>query len=185
MLNSCPEACERLNEVKMEQATRAASIGSFFDLEAPDIDGNMVSFKDFEGKVTVITNVASQCGYTESHYRGLVDLWANVKDRQDVSILAFPCNQFGHQEPGSASEIKAFAANKGVQFTMMDKIDVNGPNTSLVYLFLKSKGDVGAIGWNFATYFVIGPDGGVDAYNGVEPMALKEGILDLLGTEEL
>lgn len=183
MMNSCAEACRRYNEVKTEQMLRATSVSSFFDLEATDIDGNTVSFSQFEGQVTVVTNVASQCGYTESHYRGLVELWSNVK-HEAVNVLAFPCNQFGRQEPGTADEIKAFAKGKGVEFTMMEKIDVNGPNTSLVYLFLKSQGAVGAIGWNFATYFVIGPDGAVNAYNGIEPMALKEGIIALLGKDE-
>ena len=98
--------------------------------------------------VTIIVNVASYCGYTESHYRGLVDLWSKVKD-ETVEILAFPCNQFGAQEPESDSSILQFAKNKGVEFTMMSKIDVNGPNSSLVYKYLKKEAGPATIKWNF------------------------------------
>lgn len=184
MHENCPVACDRLREVKSEQDARLASVGSFFELDARDIDGNLVRFSQFEGKVTVIVNVASYCGYTESHYRGLVELWSEVK-HEDVSILAFPCNQFGAQEPGSADEIKHFADGKGVEFTMMEKVDVNGAKTSLIYLYLKSQGALASIGWNFATYFVVGPDGEITAHSGVEPMQLKATIFEKLGKEEL
>jgi glutathione peroxidase len=184
MSENCPVACERRNEIQAEQNARLESVGSFFELDARDIDGNLVKFSQFEGKVTVIVNVASYCGYTESHYRGLVELWSEVK-HEDVSILAFPCNQFGDQEPGSAEEIKNFASGKGVEFTMMEKVDVNGAKTSLIYLYLKSQGSLLSIGWNFATYFVVGPDGDITAHSGVEPMQLKSTIFEKLGKEEL
>eukprot|EP00545_Synedropsis_sp_CCMP1620_P008364 CAMPEP_0119005758 /NCGR_PEP_ID=MMETSP1176-20130426/1913_1 /TAXON_ID=265551 /ORGANISM="Synedropsis recta cf, Strain CCMP1620" /LENGTH=222 /DNA_ID=CAMNT_0006957599 /DNA_START=12 /DNA_END=680 /DNA_ORIENTATION=- len=184
MIPDCPDACRRLAEIQTEQDSRIRSVGSFFDLEARDIDGKLMKFSQFEGKVTVIVNVASYCGYTESHYKGLVDLWSEVK-HEPVSILAFPCNQFGNQEPGSADEIKTFASGKGVEFTMMEKVNVNGAQTSLVYLYLKSQGALGAIGWNFATYFVVGPDGDITAHSGVEPLQLKSTIFEKLGKEEL
>jgi len=129
--------------------------------------------------------VASYCGYTESHYRSLVQLYSQFENTSPVEILAFPCNQFGQQEPKSNEEIKDFSSSKGVKFRMMDKIDVNGPNASLVYKYLKSKAGPSQIQWNFATYFVIGPDGSVQSFSGVEPLELKEGVLGLLGREEL
>jgi glutathione peroxidase len=98
--------------------------------------------------VTIVVNVASKCGYTESHYRGLVNLWSKVKD-ESVEILAFPCNQFGSQEPDSDAQILQFAKGKGVEFTMMSKIDVNGPTASPVYKYLKKAAGPGAISWNF------------------------------------
>lgn len=153
---------------------------SFYELSANDIQGNLIPFSQFAEKVVIMTNVASYCGYTESHYRGLVQLWESVKD-QPVEILAFPCNQFGQQEPKSPTEILQFATTKGVEFRMMEKILVNGPQTHPVYQFLKHVTGVKSITWNFATYFVIGPDGiNIEAYSGVEPMSLKPIIESLL-----
>jgi glutathione peroxidase-family protein len=158
------------------------SIGSFFDLSARDIDGKPVDFDQFRGSVTILVNVASYCGYTKSHYEGLVELWSHVEG-ENVQILAFPCNQFGKQEPGSAAEIKDFAKSEGVKFRMMEKINVNGPDTSIVYKYLKNKAGPGKIQWNFATYFVVGPDGDVQSHSGVEPMQLKDLALNLLKEE--
>jgi glutathione peroxidase-family protein len=171
-------------ELQLEQEARASSINSFFDLEAEDIDGNLIPFEKFRGHVTVITNVASYCGFTESHYKSLVELWSQVR-HEPVNILAFPCNQFGNQEPGTAEEIKAFAKSKGVEFTMMNKIDVNGANTSLIYLFLKNRAGPRDIAWNFGTYFVVSGDGDVTSHSGVDPMDLMGTIANMLGKEEL
>jgi glutathione peroxidase-family protein len=184
MLSECSDACRRLAEIQAEQADRLSAVTSFFDLKGTDIDGNIVDFSKFRNQITIITNVASYCGYTDSHYRGLVQLWSQVKD-MDVTILAFPCNQFGAQEPGSNAEIKAFVAKKGVTFTMMDKVNVNGPNTSLIFLYLKHKTNHAAITWNFATYFVVDGQGNVEAHDGVEPMQLKDTIMNLVAKEEL
>ena len=162
---------------------RTQDITSFFDLEAKDIDGNLVKFEEFKGKVTVVVNVASYCGYTESHYSGLVALYNELKDTGVVEIIAFPCNQFGAQEPEECSTIKRFAANKGVEFRMMDKIDVNGPTASKVYKYLKRAGGISTITWNFAAYFVIGPEGNVQGFKGVEPHELKETIEELIDKE--
>ena len=184
MLSQCSEACAHFEQVLAEQKARVTEVQSFFDLVGTDLDGKPFPFSQLEGKVTVVVNVASFCGFTETHYRELVDLWSQV-EQEDVQILAFPCNQFGKQEPGTAKEISDFARSKGVEFKMMEKIDVNGPNTSLIYLYLKSQTDVNAISWNFGTYFVIGPDGAVSAHTGVSPLRLKPFIFDLLGKEEL
>jgi glutathione peroxidase len=184
MLRECSESCRRVYEIQEDQSARVRTISSFFDLEASDLYGHPFSFASLRGKVTVIVNVASHCGYTESHYHGLVELWSSIRE-DPVQILAFPCNQFGKQEPGTAKEIADFAKSKGVEFTMMEKIDVNGPTTSLIYLYLKSQTNVTAIRWNFATYFIVSPEGDVTAHTGVEPMDLKPTILELLGKEEL
>jgi glutathione peroxidase-family protein len=161
-------------------------ISSFFDLAANDIFGKSIEFQKFEGQVTVLVNVASECGYTDSHYRGLVKLWKQVKHTEQINILAFPCDQFGHQEPGTSEEINEFAVEEyGVEFTMMEKINVNGPNASVVYKFVKSKAGPTAIQWNFATYFVVSPDGAINSYSGAEPMHLKDTLMDLLQTDEL
>ena len=110
-----------------------------------------IEFSKFRGFVTILVNVASYCGYTDSHYRGLVRLWRQISPSEQVNLLAFPCNQFGAQEPGTTKEIEDFAHGYGVEFTMMDKIDVNGPNASIVYKYLKSKAEIGNIAWNFAS----------------------------------
>ena len=122
----------KLPGISQLQLHADAALNAFADtgLTAKDIDGDMVDFETLRGQVTVLTNVASYCGYTESHYRSLVELYGATANR-GVTILAFPCNQFGKQEPGTADEIKAFAAGKGVQFKMMEKIEVNGADTHL------------------------------------------------------
>jgi glutathione peroxidase len=153
-------------------SSTSTSVNSFFDLSAPDLQGNVVDFNNFRNKVTIITNVASRCGYTASHYKGLVELWSKVKDSNKVNILGFPCNQFMRQEPGSAEDIAQFAKSKGVEFTMMSKIDVNGDNADPVYKYLKEQSGTDIIRWNFATYFIISPDGTIKSYDGVEPMEL-------------
>jgi glutathione peroxidase len=98
---------------------------------------------------------------------------------QGLEMLAFPCNQFGNQEPGTNDEIKAFVKEKGVTFTMMDKIDVNDQDgdQSPVYEFLNPESD---IRWNFATIFLVGPDGEVTRHDGVKPFGLEGHIKKLL-----
>ncbi|CAI8598150.1 unnamed protein product [Vicia faba] len=103
-----------------------------------DIDKKDVSLSKFKGKVLLIVNVASRCGLTSSNYTELSHLYENFKDR-GLEVLAFPCNQFGMQEPGSNEEIKQFACTKfKAEFPIFDKVDVNGPFTAPVYQFLKS-----------------------------------------------
>jgi glutathione peroxidase len=182
MTTYCAASCAAVREHAAREAAELARISSFFALSANDIDGNRIDFESFRGQVTILTNVASYCGYTESHYRGLVELWSHVAD-ENVNILAFPCNQFGQQEPGTAQQIKEFAKSKGVKFTMMEKINVNGPDTHIVYKYLKKQTQVDFITWNFATYFVVAPDGSIYEHSGVEPMELKPFALSLLNEE--
>lgn len=186
MLSNCAKSCNVLAAATLKDAEELKGISSFFDLSAKDIFGQTIEFKKFRGQVTVLVNVASECGYTDSHYRGLVKLWDNVKQTERVNILAFPCNQFGAQEPGTSEEINEFAVEEyGVEFTMMEKIDVNGRSASIVYKYLKSVAGPATIEWNFATYFVVSPDGTVDSYSGANPMSLKDDLLSLLQTDEL
>mmetsp|Transcript_3723 Transcript_3723/g.5464 ORF Transcript_3723/g.5464 Transcript_3723/m.5464 type:complete len:228 (-) Transcript_3723:78-761(-) len=184
MHSECKKACDAQAKLAAELDKELTSIGSFYDLSAKDINGKTIDFGTFKGKVVIITNVASFCGYTESHYKGLVQLNKEMAGTE-TEILAFPCNQFGQQEPEECPVIKKFAQQKGVEFTMMDKIDVNGGNASIVYKYLKREADHGPITWNFATYFVVSPDGSIESYSGVEPMKLKGVAMALLNNDEL
>lgn len=111
---------------------------SIYDFTVKDIKGQDVSLKNYEGKVLLIVNVASKCGLTPQ-YEGLEALYKQYKD-QGFEILAFPCNQFLEQEPGTNEEILDFCSvNYNVTFPLFDKIDVNGKDESPLYTFLKSK----------------------------------------------
>ena len=111
---------------------------SIYDFTVKDIKGNDVSLKNYEGKVLLIVNVASKCGLTPQ-YEGLEALYKQYKD-QGFEILAFPCNQFLEQEPGTNEEILDFCSiNYNVTFPLFDKIDVNGKEESPLYTFLKSQ----------------------------------------------
>ena len=130
---------------------------SIYDFEVRDIDGNTQSLKKFEGKTLLIVNVASKCGFT-SQYTELEQIYKEYKD-SGLEILAFPCNQFGAQEPGDAQEIKSFCAlTYNVEFPLFSKIDVNGDNAAPVYDYLKESlpGILGskAIKWNFTKFLV-------------------------------
>jgi len=136
---------------------------SVYDYSAKTLDGQDVSLADYRGQVLLIVNTASKCGFTPQ-YEGLEQLWRTYKDR-GFTILAFPCNQFGAQEPGDATEIANFCSlTYDVTFPVMSKIDVNGADAHPLYRFLKKeqKGLLGteAIKWNF-TKFLIGKDGEV------------------------
>jgi glutathione peroxidase len=159
--------------------------GSFFELSARANNDKDVSMNDFRGKVCLVVNTASKCGFTPQ-YKGLEELYAKYKD-QGLVVLGFPCDQFAHQEPGSDSEIAQFCQLKfGVTFPLMSKIDVNGPETHPVFVFLKEKagGVLGdGIKWNF-TKFLVSRDGTKIARfaPNVEPSALEQDIKEALGT---
>ena len=136
---------------------------SVYDYSAKTLDGQDVSLADYRGQVLLIVNTASKCGFTPQ-YEGLEALFKSHKDR-GFTVLAFPCNQFGAQEPGNAEEIANFCSlTYDVTFPVMSKIDVNGADAHPLYKFLKKeqKGLLGteAIKWNF-TKFLIGKDGEV------------------------
>ncbi|MCI4566535.1 glutathione peroxidase [Lysobacter sp. CFH 32150] len=134
-----------------------------YDFSATDIDGQARPLSDYAGKVLLIVNVASKCGFTPQ-YTGLEKLWQDYRDRGLV-VLGFPCDQFGHQEPGDEAEIKNFCSlNYDVDFPLYAKIDVNGRNAHPLWKWLKDeKGGllgIDAIKWNF-TKFLVGRDGKV------------------------
>ena len=133
---------------------------SLFEFSAIANNGKQIDFKEYEGKVVLVVNTASKCGFTPQ-YAGLEQLYRNYKDRGLV-ILGFPCNQFAHQEPGSDAEVATFCQiNYGVTFPLMSKIEVNGAGTHPVFEFLKSKTSSvlsETIKWNF-TKFLVSKDG--------------------------
>jgi len=134
-----------------------------YDFSAADIDGQPRSLGDYRGKVLLVVNVASQCGFTPQ-YAGLEKLWRDYGDRGLV-VLGFPCDQFGHQEPGSEEEIRNFCSlNYDVTFPMFAKVDVNGDKAHPFWKWLKEeKGGflgIDAIKWNFSK-FLVGRDGAV------------------------
>jgi glutathione peroxidase len=136
---------------------------SVYDFEANQIDGKPVKLSAYKGKVLLIVNTASKCGFTPQ-FAGLEALHEKYAD-QGLAVLGFPSNQFGAQDPGTNEEIGAFCTkNYGVSFPMMEKIDVNGSNAAPLYQWLTKEkpGLLGltAIKWNF-TKFLIGRDGTV------------------------
>ncbi|KAG2497000.1 hypothetical protein HYH03_005005 [Edaphochlamys debaryana] len=128
---------------------------SFYGLTANTLRGEPYNFADLKGKVVLVVNVASQCGFTPQ-YKGLQELYDKFKDR-GFTILGFPCNQFGGQEPGEADQIQACPIRFGVSFPIMEKVEVNGNGASDVYKFLKSsKKQFGMelIKWNFEKFLI-------------------------------
>ncbi|KAJ9706516.1 hypothetical protein PVL29_001816 [Vitis rotundifolia] len=132
-----------------------------------DSRGNDVDLSTYKGKALLIVNVASQCGLTNSNYTELHQLYEKYKD-QGLEILAFPCNQFGAQEPGSNEEIVEFACTRfKAEYPIFDKIDVNGDSAAPLYKFLKSsKGGLFGdnIKWNFSKFLVDKDGKVVDRY---------------------
>jgi len=138
-------------------------VASLYDIPIQTIDGTEQTLAPYEGKVLLIVNTASQCGFTPQ-YKGLEVLHREL-GAKGAEVLGFPCNQFGSQEPGNAEEIKSFCSlTYDVSFPMFAKIDVNGEHTHPLYRHLKGEkpGLLGteAIKWNF-TKFLVGRDGTV------------------------
>ena len=158
---------------------------SIYNFEVKDIDGKEVSLEKYKGKVLLIVNVASKCGFT-SQYEGLEKLYNKYKDK-NFMILGFPSNQFSNQEPGTNSEIKEFCTlTYGVDFDMFAKVDVNGKNEIPLYTYLKSE-ESGVLGtesikWNF-TKFLVDPYGKVvERYGSItKPIDIEPEIKRLLG----
>jgi glutathione peroxidase len=129
---------------------------NFYEFKAKSLDGKDISMKNYEGKVVLIVNTASKCGFTPQ-YEGLEALYKKHKDKGLV-ILGFPCNQFAGQEPGNETQIGAFCSlNYGVTFPLFSKIEVNGKNAHPLYKFLKVQlpGTLGnEIKWNFTKFLM-------------------------------
>ena len=129
---------------------------SIYDFSAKLNNGTDKKLKDYKGKVLLIVNTASKCGFTPQ-YKGLQELYGKFRDR-GFELLAFPCDQFGHQEPGSDEDIKSFCElNYAVEFPLFSKVEVNGDDAHPLYKFLKSEkggllGD--SIKWNFTKFLV-------------------------------
>jgi glutathione peroxidase len=134
---------------------------NFYDFAVRGLDGGLDILAPLRGKVTLAVNVASKCGYTPQ-YTGLEELYQELKE-QNFTVVGFPCNQFGAQEPGTAAEIQSFCSlTYGVTFPLTEKIEVNGPRRHPLYAWLTAKenGFPGDIGWNFEK-FLIARDGRV------------------------
>ncbi len=157
---------------------------SLYDFEAATLDGQPVKLSAYAGQVLLIVNTASKCGFTPQ-YEGLEALYRAHKD-QGFSVLGFPCNQFGAQEPGDATEIANFCAlTYEVSFPMFAKIEVNGPRVHPLYAYLKTqkKGLLGSEGikWNFTKFLVDRSGKVVGRYAPTEkPEAIEKDISALL-----
>jgi glutathione peroxidase len=169
----------------------AASSNSVYSFSAELLNGRNLPLDEFRGKVLLIVNTASKCGFTPQ-YAGLEALYREYRDRGLV-VLGFPCNQFGGQEPGTAGEIASFCErNYGVSFPMFAKIDVNGKNAHPLYRFLNQERPArfrfllgNGIRWNF-TKFLVARSGRVAARFGpkAKPAGLAAGIEELLGAPD-
>ncbi len=157
---------------------------SIYNIKVKDIRGEEFSLERYRGKVMLIVNVASKCGFTPQ-YEGLEALYTKYKD-QGLVILGFPCNQFGGQEPGTEEEIQQFCKlNYGVSFPLFSKIEVNGPGSHPLYTFLKAAkpGVLGseAIKWNFTKFLVDREGRVVDRFDSAKkPERLQKNIESLL-----
>ena len=158
-------------------------MAKIYDFKALNNKGQEVDFAQYQGKVLLIVNTASKCGFTPQ-YDGLEALHQKYKDRGLV-VIGFPCDQFAHQEPGTDEEIAEFCRlNHGVTFPLMAKIDVNGENAHPVYKYLRSaaKGTFGdAIKWNFTKFLISRNGEKVTRYAPItKPEAIEKDIQELL-----
>jgi glutathione peroxidase len=156
-----------------------------YDFSARDIDGNEKPLSKFKGEALLIVNVASKCGFTPQ-YTGLEELQKTYHDK-GFEVLGFPCDQFGHQEPGDEAEIKNFCSlTYDVSFPMFAKIDVNGSNTHPLYEWLKKEKSgllgIGAIKWNFTKFLVDREGNVIKRYAPTDkPEAIGKDVAKLLG----
>lgn len=157
---------------------------SFYELTPTDAKGQPFPFAELKGKVVLIVNVASKCGFTPQ-YKELEELNKKYADK-GLQIVGFPCNQFGHQEPGNSEEIASFCSlNYGVSFPVLKKVDVNGDNADPVYKFLKEQksGLLGLtrIKWNFEKFLINKKGEVVERYSSLtKPQSLEAKIEELL-----
>ncbi|KAI6707211.1 hypothetical protein NL676_010173 [Syzygium grande] len=181
--------CRRVFVSRDRRSSRAmasqSSKGSIYDFTVKDARGNDVDLSTYKGKVLLIVNVASQCGLTNSNYTELSQVYEKYKN-QGLEILAFPCNQFGAQEPGTNEEIVQFACTRfKAEYPIFDKVDVNGDNAAPLYKFLKSsKGGLFGdnIKWNFSKFLIDKEGNVVDRYAPTtSPLSIEKDIKKLLG----
>ncbi|MBL6751563.1 MAG: glutathione peroxidase [Nevskia sp.] len=159
-------------------------MSSVYDFSAKTIEGGEQKLDAYKGKALLIVNVASKCGFTPQ-YKGLEALYRKFKDKGLV-VLGFPCDQFGHQEPGDEAEIKNFCSlNYEVSFPMFAKIKVNGDDAHPLYKYLKNeeKGILGTAGikWNFTKFLVDKSGAVVKRYGSVEtPESIEKDLAPML-----
>ncbi|KAG0551040.1 hypothetical protein BDA96_01G389600 [Sorghum bicolor] len=161
---------------------------SIHEFTVKDCNGKEVSLETYKGKVLLVVNVASKCGFTEVNYTQLTELYRKYRDK-DFEILAFPCNQFLRQEPGSNQQIKDFACTRfKAEYPVFQKVRVNGPDAAPVYKFLKASkpGLFGSarVKWNF-TKFLVDKNGKVVERYGTStaPMSIEKDIQKALDEE--
>ncbi|CAA2955834.1 probable phospholipid hydroperoxide glutathione peroxidase [Olea europaea var. sylvestris] len=157
---------------------------SVHEFTVKDAKGDNVDLSIYKGKVLLIVNVASMCGLANSNYTELSEIYQKHKD-QGLEILAFPCNQFGSQEPGTNEEIREFVCTRfKAEYPVFDKVDVNGSNASPIYKYLKSsKGGIfgDSIKWNFSKFLVDKDGHVVDRYAPTtSPLSIEKDIKKLL-----
>jgi glutathione peroxidase len=166
----------------MAQAQTGSKKPSIYDFQVTTIDGQKIDLAKYKGKVVLIVNVASECGYTPQ-YKALQALHAKY-GKDGLAILAFPCNDFGAQEPGDEAAIKKFAKETyKVEFDLFSKVKILGKDAAPLYQFLTSKesnpAHAGKVEWNFEK-FIIGRDGAIIARFNAETEPDAENLLEIL-----
>lgn len=181
-LFSCQKPVERPKTLQASLALNPTTMqSSFYDFKMKDLEGKAVDFSSLKGKKILVVNVASKCGYTPQ-YEGLQELYENFGDK--VTIIAFPANNFGGQEPGSNEEIKEFcSANYGVTFPVFEKISVKGFDKHPIYRWLSDPQQNGwnseEPSWNFCKY-LLDEEGELLKYYPSSVTPLDEDIIKLI-----
>mmetsp|Transcript_2871 Transcript_2871/g.6625 ORF Transcript_2871/g.6625 Transcript_2871/m.6625 type:complete len:278 (-) Transcript_2871:204-1037(-) len=154
---------------------------SIFDFKADSLGGDPTSLSEYSGQVVLIVNVASLCGFTDTNYKELEILYQKYQERGFV-VLAFPCNQFGNQEPGTPSEIETIARQKyKATFPIFEKVDVNGEDSHPLFKYLKDTFGMKQIPWNFQKFLVNRAGHPVHQYpSQIDPLAIENEIVKLL-----
>ncbi|KAG7392884.1 hypothetical protein PHYPSEUDO_014371 [Phytophthora pseudosyringae] len=165
-------------------AAQAGEETSFLDFSVPDLQGRLVSMREFNAfPVILVVNVASECGYTDKNYRELQELYEKYHD-EGLTVLGFPCNQFGGQEPGTAQDIRKFTQEKyHVTFPLFSKLDVNGEHAHPLFKFLKKQLDgfvTNDIKWNFTKFLIVNHEPSKRYGSMTSPLEIENDILQAL-----
>ncbi|CAM8876827.1 unnamed protein product [Rhodiola kirilowii] len=157
---------------------------SIYDFVVKDAKGNDVSLSDYRGKALLIVNVASHCGFANTNFKEFSQLYERYRDL-GLEILAFPCNQFGHQEPGTNEQVLEYTCSRfSPEFPIFEKVDVNGSNAIPLFKFLKSSkgGTLGkSIKWNFSKFLVDKEGTVIDRYApATSPLKIEKDLKKLL-----
>ncbi|KAK7285385.1 hypothetical protein RJT34_20154 [Clitoria ternatea] len=166
-------------------ASHSVSEQSIYEFTVKDAKGRDVNLSTYKGKVLLVVNVASKCGFTNSNYTQLTELYSKYKDK-GLEILAFPCNQFLKQEPGTSQDAEEFACTRfKAEYPIFGKIRVNGPDAAPLYKFLKEKkpGFLGSrIKWNFTKFLADRQGHVIQRYSPTtSPLSIEDDIKKALG----